>query len=117
MGIVYKIKNKTLTLATYGEWLYKEGGAYIILEISIPKNIEIERKKELFGNNSLAVPDTMYMYDNKEGYWYNHTKPAEGWSHIKNIKSKRYYIVPSFLIFLLFLFFIVRKKINTFIFG
>jgi hypothetical protein len=83
MGLAYKLEGDILTLATYGEFATKEGGASIKLVVLVPPKREIERRKDLNGPNSLAATTTYPA--NEKDYWYTGNKPAAGWIAFKAV--------------------------------
>lgn len=117
MGVVYKEKFRTLTIATYGEWRSKEGGASVSLELYLPKGLEIERNKGLHGDKSQASLQQTFdemreMWEKRDNYWYNSAAPAKGWTHLKDIDN-----VPVFRFLLpigiaLILLFILKRNLQ-----
>jgi len=81
MGCAYKFEGNELVLATYGEWSSIEGGAYIELEIELPKKLKLEKREDLSGYNSIAAGYSRRP-KNMEGHWYGSNKPKEGWIKI-----------------------------------
>jgi hypothetical protein len=53
IGCAVKLEERTLVVATYGEWSCMEGGAGIDLVVVVPKGITVEQRKGLSGENSL----------------------------------------------------------------
>ena len=83
MGLAYKLEGDTLTLATYGEFSTKEGGASIKLVVLVPPKSKLKKQKDLNGPNSLAA--TTDYPANETDYWYTGNKPAAGWIALKAV--------------------------------
>jgi hypothetical protein len=77
MGCAVKLENKTLVIATYGEWSCMEGGASIDLVVVVPKNITVEQRKGLSGDNSLE----------RDKIDFKTTGPAGGWVAIPTVSD------------------------------
>lgn len=83
MGLAYKLDGDKLTLATYGEFSTKEGGASMKLVIWVPPNTKVERQKDLHGPNSIA--GTKDYPASERDYWYTGNKAAPGWLALKAV--------------------------------
>jgi hypothetical protein len=90
MGCAYKDQGTFATIATYGEWWSKEGGANIRMLIVAPKGLNIIKYPGLSGESSKASPpkDMKWMklqLENpqfKKCYWYVPITPCKGWTPI-----------------------------------
>jgi len=84
LGIASRLDGDALVVGTYGEFSTKEGGASIKLRFLVPQGTHIERRPGLTGESSLVHkgPDREPR-DPKNGYWYDYTAPAPGWTKIE----------------------------------
>jgi hypothetical protein len=86
MGIAYKVDHDNLTLATYGEWHGKEGGAGIRLRVDVPKGLVVRKAPKLSGEDSIAdgpEPRSLDTPELKKCYWYGPREPGPEWHVIK----------------------------------
>lgn len=82
MGCAYKVEGATITIATYGEWNSKEGGASIGVTLVAPARIKVVRAPGLSGENSPAA--SKGESTESDGYWYVRGEPESGWLGIKS---------------------------------
>jgi hypothetical protein len=80
MGCATRMEAGKATIATFGEFSTKEGGASLKLLIRVPKALSVETKEGLSGANSAG--QGKQEADKKDGYWYGPTAPGEGWKAI-----------------------------------
>jgi hypothetical protein len=87
MGCATKAENGKLTLATYGEFSTKEGGAHMRLLLRVPAGLTVETQPKLSGPESSGQrkQDGAYLTkkaDAREGYWYGPASAGTGWKAI-----------------------------------
>jgi len=87
MGCAKKTDNDSLQIATFGEWdSHREGGADMGVLIVAPKGINIERRKDLSGEESLGHLNSKVSA--KEGHWYGAAGPGNGFEAIPSAPDK-----------------------------
>jgi hypothetical protein len=79
MGVATQSGSLLVTLATYGEWTTKDGGASIALRLQVPPGVTVEPADQLSGPNSLAQGDPADGTTAPGTYWYGPIRPAGGW--------------------------------------
>ena len=84
-GVASRSENKTLELATFGEFATKEGGASLRLVIQVPTGLAVVRHAEYSGVNSAATDwkgDKRSPTAGRVGYWYATPNPGSGWQRL-----------------------------------
>jgi hypothetical protein len=90
LGIAYRLDNRSLMIATFGEWSSVEGGASITLTITAPAAVEITKATGLSGQESAALKRRNFDIDpdpSTAGFWYVAGEPADGWEEIADSPS------------------------------
>jgi hypothetical protein len=87
MGCATKTANATVTLATYGEFSTKEGGAHMKLLLRVPAALTVETQPGLSGPESGGHKRQSGAYltkepDTKDGYWYGPSSAGPRWKAI-----------------------------------
>ena len=87
MGCATKEENGKVTLATYGEFSTKEGGAHLKLLLRVPASLIVETQPDLSGPKSAGHRKLSGAYltkepDAKDGYWYGPASAGPGWKAI-----------------------------------
>lgn len=85
MSYCTRSNSDSLFLATFGEWEYDfEGGTSIKCVLHIPKNIQIIKRSELSGVNSIGnyVRTDTFIQPPEDCYWYGSYEPAPGWNKV-----------------------------------
>jgi hypothetical protein len=81
MGCAVKQDDGELTLATFGEWDSKEGGATMQLAIKIPHWFAAKTRSDLSGAQSEAQGPVTAV---DRGYWYGPSSPGAGWQRLES---------------------------------
>lgn len=87
MGCATRAYDGTVTLATYGEFSTKEGGATMKILLRVPATLSIETEPGLSGEESKGQKRKEGSYlakepDSKDGYWYGPASAGPGWKAI-----------------------------------
>jgi hypothetical protein len=89
MGCAVKAEEDGLVVATYGEWLSKEGGTEMKILAVVPEGTKVDQEKDLSGMNSAGQEwHGKYLSkpkDAKGGHWYGPASPAEGWTAVPDV--------------------------------
>jgi hypothetical protein len=83
MGCAVKEDEKSLVLATFGEFDTKEGGAEIECLLLVPEGIEVVRQSGLSGRESAGNGGHRPSSERDTvGRWYGPTAPRAGWKEL-----------------------------------
>ncbi len=87
MGCATRVEDGKVTLATYGEFSTKEGGAGMKLLLRVPPGVIVDSQPNLSGEKSAGQRQQEGAYltkesDAKGGYWYGPASAGLGWKAI-----------------------------------
>jgi hypothetical protein len=86
MGVAGRSEASSLTLATFGEWDSKEGGASLRMVVRAPEGVRVKFDSNLSGPRSQAQGKAA---EKKGFYWYGPTSPADGWELISFVSDPK----------------------------